>query len=76
MYAIGPPHVVISAVREFERGLEERCGLRLQWHKTEWFSWEGATPAGTPQEMQLAGECFIGDLCAMASPLVRIAMST
>ena len=37
-YAIGLPDVVMGAVKRFQRGIEERCGMRLQWHKTEWFS--------------------------------------
>ena len=53
-YAIGPPDVVHPAVMRFERDLSERCELRLQWGKTEWFTWDGELPPGAPPSFQLA----------------------
>ena len=58
--AIGPPEIVLPAVKKFAQEVEQRCGLRLQWEKTEVFSWEGDLPDGTPEGIHLAGENING----------------
>ena len=44
VYAMGRPEVVLPAVLKFQQDLSNRCGLILQWGKTEWFSWNGIMP--------------------------------
>ena len=46
--AVGPPDVVLSAVAEFAREVEERFLLHWEPTKTEVFTWEGGLPVGTP----------------------------
>ena len=55
-YAVGPKEVVIAAVKKFAAEVEEQCLLRLQWSKTEIFSWDGVLPAGCPAGISRAGE--------------------
>ena len=54
--AIGPAHVVLPAVEEFAREVNERCLLHWERTKTEVFTWEGDLPPGTPEGLTLAGE--------------------
>ena len=56
VYAVGPPAVVLAAVREFATDLQERCCLSLQWSKSEVFAWRGELPEEAPPGLGLAGE--------------------
>ena len=60
-YVAGPAEAVLAAVRRFETGLLERCGLVLQRAKTEVFSWDGVMPREFPPEMVLAGKEVDGE---------------
>ena len=58
--AIGPVEVVLPAVQKFQREVWDRCHLRLQWTKTQLFSWNADLPADVPVGMFLAGEMVDG----------------
>ena len=55
VYAVGKPEVVLPAVIRFQQDLSNRCGLTMQWGKTEWFSWDEVLPPHTPPELKFAG---------------------
>ena len=55
VFAIGLPEVVIPAGVEFAREVYDRCGLVLEWSKTELFSWEDDLPEYCPSGVTLAG---------------------
>ena len=55
IYAVGKPEVVLPAVLRFQHDLRDRCGLLLQWNKTEWFTWDDELPDHAPPELKLAG---------------------
>ena len=55
MYAVGRPEVVLPAVLRFQRDLSNRCGLILQWGKTEWFTWNRFLPPNAPPDLKYAG---------------------
>ena len=55
VYAVGRPEVVLQAVLRLQVDLRDRCGLSLQWSKTEWFNWRGPLPANAPPGLKLAG---------------------
>ena len=59
--ALGPLEVVIPAVLRFQREVWDRCHLRLQWGKTQLFSWDGHLPADAPVGLTLAGEILEGE---------------
>jgi hypothetical protein len=54
--AIGPAHIVLPAVEEFAREVEERCLLYWEKTKTEVFTWQGDLPPGNLEGRKLAGE--------------------
>ena len=56
IFAFGPRGVVLAAVSRFAAEVGVRCGLNLQWGKTEYFCWQGGLPEGSPAELKLAGE--------------------
>ena len=58
--AIGPADVVLPAVEEFAREVQERCLLHWERTKSEVFTWEGDLPPGTPEGLKLAGEVVDG----------------
>ena len=58
--ALGPADVVLPAVRRFEEEVRTRCGLRLQWNKTQVFSWDGDLPPDAHPLLTLAGETVDG----------------
>ena len=60
IFCVGPRGVVLPAVVEFSREVKQRCGLELQWGKTEYFCWEGDLPEGSPQGLKLAGRVVAG----------------
>ena len=54
-YGVGPPELVFRALEEFERDVQENCGLELQRTKCEVFNWQGVLPDGTLPGLTLAG---------------------
>ena len=60
VFALGPRGVVLPAVSRFAAEVNGRCGLKLQWGKTEYFSWRGDLPEGCPEELKLAGRVVEG----------------
>ena len=60
MFAVGPPEIVLPAIRRFAAEVKERCFLRLQWSKSKVYSRAGGLPDGTPHDLSLAGE-QVGD---------------
>ena len=68
MYAIGQPKVVLLVVVRIQQDLKNRCGLDMQWNKTEWFSRVSELPVLVPPELKLAGiqhniNLFWGFMC-------------
>ena len=55
VFAVGPPEVVIPAVKRFQEEIKERCNLQLQWAKSEYYCREGHLPPGAPPGLTLAG---------------------
>ena len=55
-YTIGPAKVVFPAVEKFTADVKERCGLSLQWSKTEAYCPSGVLPSFATQGIVLAGE--------------------
>ena len=55
VYAVGKPEVVLPAVIRFQQDLSNRCGLTMQWGKTEWFSWDKVLPPHSPPELKFFG---------------------
>ena len=53
VYAVGMPEVVLPALVKFQQELKNRCGLDVQWNKTEWFLWEGELPNHDLPELKL-----------------------
>ena len=51
VYAVGRAEVVLPAVKRFQQDLRDRCGLLLQWDKTEWFTWNGQLPDHAPAQL-------------------------
>jgi hypothetical protein len=43
VFAIATLEVALRAVQRFQQEVWERCHLRLQWQKTQLFSWDGET---------------------------------
>ena len=56
MTAVGPAELVLPAVEEFARQVEEHCLLHWERTKSEVFTWDGGLPPGTPEGLTLAGE--------------------
>ena len=54
--AIGPAHIVLPAVEEFAREVQERCLLIWERTKSKVFTWNGELPEGTPTGLTLAGD--------------------
>ena len=54
--AVGPANLVLPAVEEFARQVEENCLLHWEKTKSEIFNWDGNLPPGTPEGLTLAGE--------------------
>ena len=54
--AVGPAGLVLPAVEEFARQVEEHCLLHWEKTKSEVFTWDGDLPPGTPAGLTLAGE--------------------
>ena len=54
--AIGPAHIVLPAVEEFAREVQERCLLIWERTKSKVFTWNGELPEGTPAGLTLAGD--------------------
>ena len=46
--AVGPAGLVLPAVEEFARQVEEHCLLHWEKTKSEVFTWDGELPPGTP----------------------------
>ena len=68
MYAVGRVEGVLPAVERFQQDLRNRCGLLLQWNKTEWFTWNGQLPDHVPAQLKLVGmqidnEFYRGFIC-------------
>ena len=59
-FAIGPRGEVLPAVVRFAAEVFERCGLQIQWAKTEYFCWQGGLPADSPPDLQLGGRMIEG----------------
>ena len=55
IFAVGPRGSVLPAVSRFEAEVHARCGLKLQWGKTQYFCWQGGLPRGCPADLELAG---------------------
>ena len=53
IFCVGPRGVVLPAVVDFSKEVKQRCGLVLQWGKTEYFCWEGDLPEGVLPEVVL-----------------------
>ena len=60
IFAFGPRGSVLPAVTRFATEVSGRCGLNLQWSKTEFFCWQGDIPADSPQDLKLAGRMVDG----------------
>ena len=58
--AIATLEVALRAVQRFQQEVWERCHLRLQWQKTQLFSWDGDLPDNVPEGITLAGEVLEG----------------
>ena len=56
IYAVGLPDVVLPAVGRFKVEVKQRCGLELEWSKSEVFCWQGDLPPEIPDGLKLAGE--------------------
>ena len=54
-FPVGPPQLVFPALEEFEREVREHCGLELQRHKCQVFSWQPVLPPNSIPGMPLAG---------------------
>ena len=54
-YGVGPPGIVFPALAEFEKDVQEHCGLELQRTKCEVFNWQGVLPPGSLPGLTLAG---------------------
>ena len=59
--AVGPADLVLPAVEEFARQVEEHCLLHWEKTKSEVFTWDGDLPPDTPAGLTLAGEEVNGD---------------
>ena len=53
--------MVLPAVEEFARQVEEHCLLHWERTKSEVFTWDGDLPPGTPAGLTLAGEDVEGN---------------
>ena len=51
---------MLQAVVNFSREVFARCGLQLQWSKTEYFCWRGGLPDDCPADLKLAGAVVDG----------------
>ena len=60
IFAFGRRGAVLPAVKSFEREVAARCGLSLQWGKTEYFCWQGGLPEDSPTDLKLAGQVIEG----------------
>ena len=60
VYGVGLPEVVIPAMERFAVDVWERCGLRLQWTKSQVYCRDGELPTYTTPGLSLAGE-QVGD---------------
>ena len=59
-YTIGPPEVVLPAVKKYSEDIWARANLQLQWTKTKMFSLTAELPDYTPPGITLAGEVVSG----------------
>ena len=61
IFAVGRKKAVMEAVKQFKVDVGERCGLSLQWSKTELFAWRGGLPTNSPPGATLAGRIVQGE---------------
>ena len=62
IFPVGPRGVVLPAVVAFAEEVKKRCGLTLQWSKTEYFCWEGGLPEDAPTGLRLASRLVDGEM--------------
>ena len=55
VFSVGPPEVVFTAVENFARDIQQRCGLQLNRDKTKVYTRTGVMPAGALPGLTLAG---------------------
>ena len=72
-FAFAPKNRVVEAVKHFAGEVEDRCGLEVQWSKTELFSLSGELPDNAPEGMTVAGReiagSFVGGFMCWGVPI-------
>ena len=61
IFAVAPLDVALPAVMRFADRIWEKCGLQLQWTKSDLFSWDSDLPVDAPAGLSLGGTLVNGE---------------